>query len=303
MDASKNKLGNIQFKHPILNASGCWCMNETQLDELYQSSLSGIICKTCTYNCKDGNKKINYICDEERKVHFNCKGLPNLGYQYYKKLYERYTVKPYIISLAFENYDNLQMILLDYDKHVNGQVLVEINLSCPNLHSSIPGYDIVQVKIILNFLRNFKLNNITFGFKLPPYLQIEFINDLAILFNEFTDVLKYIVLSNSIPNCLPLKNGVPILSNTFGGLSGKLNKHIALSNVYSFSKILDKEIKIVGCGGIETIEDVTDYLNNGADFIQLASCFYDEISDKLNINKINDFVEEYLHLEDLKPHL
>ena len=140
-----------------------------------------------------------------------------------------------------ENYDNLQMILLDYDKHVNGQVLVEINLSCPNLHSSIPGYDIVQVKIILNFLRNFKLNNITFGFKLPPYLQIEFINDLAILFNEFTDILKYIVLSNSIPNCLPLKNGAPILSNTFGGLSGKLNKHIALSNVYSFSKILDKD--------------------------------------------------------------
>jgi dihydroorotate dehydrogenase len=293
MDPAIYKIGNIQFKHPILHASGCWCINETQINELYKSSLAGVICKTCTFSLKEGNKEINYSHDEERKVHFNCKGLPNLGYQYYKNLYKQITDKPYIMSLAIEHFDDLQAILLDYDTYVSGQSLVEINLSCPNLKHSIPGYDITQMKVILVFLRNLKLKNIIFGLKLPPYLQLDVINEMAMLFNEFTDILKYIVLSNSVPNCLPLKNGSPFLSNTFGGLSGKLNKYIALSNVYSFSKILSEEIKIVGCGGIETIDDVNDYLNNGASFVQLASCFYDETSNKLDVNKINELIGVY----------
>ena len=86
----------------------------------------------------------------------------------------------------------------------------------------------------------------------------------------------------------------PILSNKYGGMSGKINKHISLSNVMTFSKTLSKEIKIIGCGGINTIEDVSDYLKYGASFIQLASCFYDEISDELNISKINELVSKYL---------
>lgn len=44
---------------------------------------------------------------------------------------------------------------------------------------------------------------------------------------------------------------------------------------------------IIGGGGIENIEDVKDYLKNGLDFVQLASCFYDVSSDSLNINKID----------------
>lgn len=287
------KIGDINFENPILNASGCWCLNENQLDELYESSLSGILCKTCTIFSKEGNCEPNYYYHVENNIHFNCKGLPNLGYQYYRNLSKKYNKKPYIISLAFENYDDLHIVLKDYNSFVNHSVLVELNLSCPNTLSQIPGYDLFQVDKILKVLKYINLSNIHYGFKLPPYFQLESIDEMCKLFNNYTDILKYIVLSNSIPNCLPLKNGIPILSNTYGGLSGKINKHIALSNVVSFSKIIDKKIKIVGCGGIDTITDVKDYLNNGANFVQLASCFYDVENNKLDIKKINELIREF----------
>ena len=77
-------------------------------------------------------------------------------------------------------------------------------------------------------------------------------------------------------------------------MSGKLNKHISLSNVVYFSKILSKEVAIIACGGIDSIEDIEDYLENGASFVQLASCFYDVESNTLNKDKINKVVEEYI---------
>jgi dihydroorotate dehydrogenase (fumarate) len=287
------KIGDIHFENQILNASGCWCLNENQLDELYSSSLSGIVCKTCTIFSKEGNTEPNYYYNIENKTHFNSKGLPNLGYQYYRNLSQKYNNKPYIISLAFEKYEDLQIILIDYNNFVDCSVLVELNLSCPNISSKIPGYDIFQIDKLLKILKHINLPNINYGFKLPPYFQLDSINEICKLFNNYTDILKYIVLSNSIPNCLPLNNGVPILSNLYGGMSGKINKHIALSNVVSFSNIIDKKIKIVGCGGIDTLIDVKDYLNNGADFVQLASCFYDVENNKLDTLKINELIRQF----------
>ena len=90
-------IGDIKFNNPILNASGCWCMNEEQLDHLYASRVGGIVSKTCTIFSKEGNAEPNYYYSKEIDAHFNCKGLPNLGYQYYRNLSKKYTEKPYII--------------------------------------------------------------------------------------------------------------------------------------------------------------------------------------------------------------
>lgn len=294
---NKYSIGNIQFDNPILNASGCWCMNEEQLDQLYSSGLGGIVSKTCTIFSKEGNAEPNYYYSKETNAHFNCKGLPNLGYQYYRNLAKKYTEKPYIISLAFESYDDLNVLLHDYEKYADGNpFLVELNVSCPNLHSRVIGYNSFEILKLLRILKSYNLKNIHFGLKLPPYLQVDVMDEIIRSVNEFTDIIKYVVLSNSIPNCLPLENGKPVLSKIVGGMSGKANKHISLSNVIYFSKNLDKDIKIVGCGGIETIYDIMDYLNNGASFVQLASCFYDVESNRMSVDKINKIKEKFTEL-------
>jgi dihydroorotate dehydrogenase len=113
--------------------------------------------------------------------------------------------------------------------------------------------------------------------------------------DRYQHILVYIVSANSIPSCVPITDSQFSLSTIYGGLSGKVNKYIALSNVLTFSKKIDKNITIIGCGGIETIEDIYDYLNNGASLVQLASCFYDETNNSLNIDKINTVIDKYIN--------
>jgi dihydroorotate dehydrogenase (fumarate) len=288
-------IGDIKFNNPILNASGCWSTNEEQLTNLYNSNLGGIIAKTCTLFSKDGNPEPNYYYSENQGIHLNSKGLPNLGYQFYRNITNKFINKPYIISIAFENYEKLKILLEDYNNYVNRNMLVEINLSCPNLESEIPGYYSEVVEHLLDFIIKLNIKHLNFGLKFPPFLQKVAINEMAKVLNKFSYILKYIVLSNSIPNCVSISpsDGNPVLKNVYGGLSGKLNKYISLSNVMQFSKILNKNIRIVGCGGIDTMEDVLDYLNNGADFVQLASCFLKNNDVDLDLDKINNLVKDY----------
>jgi dihydroorotate dehydrogenase (fumarate) len=279
---------NIIFENPILNASGCWCLEDYQIENLYKSKLSGVITKTCTLHPKKGNPEINYYNDKDNNLHFNCKGLPNNGYQYYRDLSIKYNKKPYIISIAYTTLDELQLILFDYDVFLNENKLVEINMSCPNIESRIYGYHKKDIINLLEMIKKLNLKFVGIGIKLPPYFEIEKINKLTIIFNQYKDVLKFITISNSIPNGLPIVDNKFILSNKYGGISGKINKYIALSNICSFNKNLDNQIKIIGCGGISDINDIEDYLCLGAYLVQIGSSFYNEMDNKLNIDKIND---------------
>ena len=307
----------IKFENPFLNASGCWSSNKPKILELLKSNLGGVITKSCSLKPQLGNIKPNYYFDEKTKNHFNSKGLPNLGYNYFKILHLTLTgtrlfqnvneinkeiiFKPFILSIAFTSLNDLSFILTDYDKTndniTNNKRLVEINLSCPNVHSRITGYHKKDIQCILSLIKNLNLKNIIIGLKLPPYFELEFINKLTNILNNFKDIIGYIVLSNTIPNGLILdENNKPILTNIYGGISGNFNKFISISNIYSFRTKykLDNEIKIMGCGGIETLEDVNQYLEVGADFIQLGSCFYNNNENKLDIKKINNLINSFL---------
>lgn len=280
----------------LMNSSGCWCSNEKQLDELFNTKLKIIVTKTCTLNPKKGNVEPTYY--KTNDIHINSKGLPNEGYYYYKNLYKKYNLcnKKYVLSVAWElNENNTLNLLKDYDNYVSKKELVEINLSCPNLNYEIPSYNYLLLDRILKLINNLELKNLFLSLKLSPYLDHllcdKIINTINV--NNNNGIYKYIILSNSIPNCLILNNNNPVLSNIYGGLSGKLNKYISLSNVYYFRDKLDKNIQIIGCGGIENIEDINDYLNNGANYVQLGSCFYDSILDCLDYNKINLLITEF----------
>lgn len=283
----------------FMNSSGCWCASEKQLDELYNTNLNNIITKTCTLLSKKGNEEPTYF--KLDGVHINSKGLPNEGYFYYKKLYEKYsqTKKKFILSVAWEHNENNTIELLnDYDNFIQKNELVELNLSCPNLEKEIPSYNPFVLEKIIKKINSSDFKRIFFSLKLSPYLDHSLCDNIINLINNNNEknIIKYIVLSNSIPNCLILNCNKSVLSNTYGGLSGKLNKFISLSNVHYFRNKLDKNIRIIGCGGIDNIEDINEYLNNGADYVQFGSCFYNNKSNSLEYNKINSVIYTFQNL-------
>jgi dihydroorotate dehydrogenase (fumarate) len=279
-------IDGILFKNPILSSSGCWCNTKEQIEKLYNSDLGGVVLKTCSLYPNDGNDEPNFYYNKRDDIKLNCKGLPNKGYEYYRNIVLEYDKKPLILSVTIKNEDELLFMLVDFDFSVKNRVMVEINMSCPNIENRIPGLHCKDISNLITFLRNIETKNIVYGIKLPPILEIEKCMKIAKLLNDNKDIIRFIVCSNTIPNgyTRDIK-----LSNEYGGISGRINKYIALSNVRTFNKLL-KDIHIIGCGGIYDTDDIVDYINEGASLVQIGSSVYNDKMDELDIEIINEII-------------
>lgn len=276
----------------VMNASGCWVLQPHQIDSIALVN-NCIISKTCTLDPKPCNPLPNFI--EYGNYSLNCKGLPNLGYIVYKKLWLDYYQKKIILILSLDCSDinSLSIMLQDFnhfienakkDTNDNSKELVELNISCPNknVNQRIIGYDLKYLDKILNFIKDLQLKNIDIGLKLPPYIDRYMVEQLSGLLISYNSIIAYIVCSNSLPNCSSLVNGEYKLSMDIGGLSGDVLKCIALSNINQLSKLLkDYDIKILGCGGINDLKDINDYLKVGAIGVQIGRSLYLHGVDKL----------------------
>jgi dihydroorotate dehydrogenase (NAD+) catalytic subunit len=71
-----------------------------------------------------------------------------------------------------------------------------------------------------------------------------------------------------------LRNGRPILAGGSGGVSGKRLKETNLSVVHDVRTAIDPlKTGIVAYGGIESAQDVIDYLMEGAEIFGLGTAF------------------------------
>ena len=126
--------------------------------------------------------------------------------------------------------------------------------------------------------RGYDFKNLAIGLKLSPILDPSLLVDTAALINRYSSKYRHIthlVCSNSIPNGLLLdESQKPVLSSWFGGISGYPAKFLALGNVYKLRKMLEPNIQIIGCGGIETMKDVQDYLSCGASGVQIGRAIH-----------------------------
>jgi dihydroorotate dehydrogenase len=288
----------------ITNSSGCWAKTPEQIYEI-ATAINGVISKTCTLSVRETNPLPNFI--EFGQLSVNCKGLPNMGYLVYRNLWRKYYDLgiTYVMSLDASNLAELVIMLQDYDKFIENakyqlldktKELVEINISCPNKTvtnqdqhcSRLLGYDIKCIEKLLITLETLNLQNITIGLKMPPYIDRYLVNIIGNLLLSYQTTIKYIVCTNSIPNAMVSK-----LSMGIGGISGLPTKYIALANVIQFGKIFaNYSIKIIGCGGIESIDDVALFLNAGAISVQVGRLLYLEGINKL-IKLSNDIDENY----------
>jgi len=263
-----------------MSASGSWAVHYNDLNNL-SKYFKTIVSKTCTLNSRNGNGEPNYIDIPDAKLSLNCMGMPNNGYKYYRELLPIFDTKKitYILSLDTSNLDDLEIMLKDYNLFVgNTYQIVELNLSCPNIHSNsskLASYHPELLDEILGRLK-FKYKNLNFGLKLSPYLDRDLILNIAIKLNNhatYANNISHIICCNTIPNGLYLNNKTlkPELSAIYGGIGGFPLKLISLSNISMFRKILDPSIKIIGCGGIEKYQDIMEYYSVGAVGVQIGN--------------------------------
>lgn len=269
-------LANIEFDHPVFNASGPLCTTKEELLALASSNSSAILSKSCTLEKRDGNPKPRY--KEFDLGSINSMGLPNLGYEFYLEELESLQEfqKPLIASVSGMSQSENAHMLRAFDK-CNWLDAVELNLSCPNVIGKPQvGYDFQESKERMREAR--ALYRGVLGVKLPPYFDFAHFLEMAEVLNQ--SGVNFITCINSPGNGLVIdadsESTLIRPKDGFGGIGGKLIKPFGLSNVRKFRELLNPEIQIIGVGGITSGTDVFEYLLAGADLVQVGTAFMQE---------------------------
>lgn len=278
------KIGNLVFESPIINASGVWCTTKKELEDLVKSETGGVVFKTMTLEPRQGNPEPRFYLNNLFSI--NSMGLPNLGVEYYCSIVAglKKFNKPLIASIAgFKENEFYKLVEKINNYSFDG---IEVNLSCPNLAGkTIFAYDKRTSFKILNNVR--KSTDKIVGVKLPPYPERYQIEEMStILVKSKIDYLTVI-------NSYPLSTEIDSKSEKFfikpnlgiGGLGGRALKQIALAQVVLFNHYLNKKIPIIGVGGIESAEDIYQYILAGASLVGIATTLYlkgPKVFDRLN---------------------
>lgn len=268
-------IAGISLKHCIFNASGPKCESLEELRTIGESNACAILTKSCTFEPRSGNPEPRYHDIEHGSI--NSMGLPNLGYEKYLEfipILKKYG-KPVIVSISgFSLKDNIEMI-----KKFNGSDVdaIELNLSCPNIIGKPQvGYDFEQTDEVLTQVMAIVKKPL--GVKLPPYFDMVHFEHIANILNKHK--VNFVTCINSIGNALFIdpETELPVIKpkGGFGGLGGSYVKPTALANVRKFYELLDKNIFIIGVGGISSGKDVFEFILAGASAVQLATVFMQE---------------------------
>ena len=270
----------------ISNASGVHCVGYTSLTELFDSSATHIVTKSCTENPRMGNPHPRYWCDEYGSI--NASGLPNLGYQSYRD-YDppSGTVhKSYILSVAGLTLEENIRIFKSIGESPKKVCGIELNMSCPNVQGkSQVGYDLEAMDKYLGTLIPLLPSRATypdfsFGVKLPPYFDPSHFDQAASVLTRYQR-LDSVTTINSLGNGLLVdtKTRGPVITprGGLGGVGGRYCLPTALGNVRQHYIRLASHCKqIVGCGGISDGDTMYQHILCGASSVQIGTQLCEE---------------------------
>ncbi len=263
----------IKLNSCIMNASGCWCTTEKELDDLYYSNAGAIVSKSGTMCPRNGNPKPRFFMDGVGVTSINSMGLPNLGYEFYLAYGKKITMKPFIQSVHPFSLDELDTMLARIEIASTKRNLVEINITCPNIMNGSNTNTFENFEKYMDRInQNTSEKNIC-GLKLSPLFEPDHFDIMSRLLLKYN--IGFITCVNSIPNGLiidPRTETTQIYPKSgLGGIGGTYCKPTALSNVYNFSQRLADKIDIIGCGGICSGPDAFEHILCGAKAVQLGT--------------------------------
>lgn len=283
------KIGNIDFKNPILTASGTFGYGNECEDFFDISKLGGIVTKSISLKPRAGNKP-KRICEVQSGL-LNSIGLANIGLEKFInekiKLIEKYktVILVNVVGNSIEEYEEV-INKLNHIDSINGY---EINISCPNVKEGGLQFG-TNLKMTEDIVRRTrKKTDKLLVIKLTP--NVTKISDFALAAQcEGADAVS--LVNTFVGMSINLKTWKPNLSMVTGGMSGPAIKPLALAKVYEVSKIIS--IPIIGIGGISSAEDVIEFMLAGSSAVEIgtANLINPAICSKI-ICDLNDYCEKY----------
>lgn len=277
----------VEFRNPLMLAAGVMGSNASSMNWILKSGAAGVVSKSFSLEPNPGYANPTTVGVECGII--NAIGLSNSGAENFKEELKRIDRKGNvsIASIYGATPEEFSKLVLKIEDYVD---MIELNISCPHAmegYGASIGQDANLTHKIVSAAKD-SANKPVIA-KLTP--NVTDIVEIAVAAQDAgADALTLI---NSLGPGMKINIDVarPVLSNKFGGMSGKAIKPIALRNVYTVYDNVD--IPIIGVGGISNFEDVVEFLFAGARAVQIGTSIMDEGVEVFG--KINKDLEEFMN--------
>lgn len=280
------KIADIEFKNPLIAASGTFGFGK-EYEEYYDiSKLGGVSTKGLTLNPKDGNEGIRLF--ETPSGLMNSIGLENPGIQAFIDKELDFLLSKDLITLVNIGGNNIE----DYLEAVRlisetEAQMIELNISCPNVKSGGMAFGIKTcvAKDVVKKVRD--ITDKPLIIKLSP--NANDIVEMAKACEEVgADAISLVNTFNAM--AIDIDRRKTVFNNKTAGLSGPAIKPIALRMTYEVSKAVN--IPVIGMGGIQNYRDVIEFIMAGASAVQVGTMNFTE--PMIMANMVED-LEKYMN--------
>lgn len=289
-DLSVNICG-VDFKNPIIPASGVFGYGR-EYEELFPlSKLGGIATKGTTITRRNGNPSPRIA--ETPSGMLNSVGLQNPGIDYFietelPNLLTKDTV--IIANIAGSTVEECVTIAEKLDK--TDVHMIELNISCPNVKQggAAFGTSCASAENITAEVR--KATEKPLIVKLSP--NVTSIADIAKAV-ESAGADSVSLINTLLGMRIDINTQRPILKNNVGGLSGSAVFPIAVRMVWQVANAV--KIPVIGMGGVSSGKDAIELMMAGASAVQVGAAIF---TDPFAPVKIIDEMNEWLDSKNVK---
>jgi dihydroorotate dehydrogenase (NAD+) catalytic subunit len=282
------RIGSLEFRNPVILASGTCGYGAELEDFISMDQLGGIIVKGTTLEHREGNAYPRMA--ETASGMLNAVGLQNKGIDYFEKniypLLARYDTHV-IVNVngnTVEDYVELSQRISSLDA-IPG---IELNISCPNVKRGgmIFGTNPGSAREVIAAVR--KAYDKTLIVKLSP--NVTDVTEFArISQEEGADAVS--LVNTLLGMAIDAHTMRPKLSTVTGGLSGPAIKPVALRMVWQTARAIT--IPVIGLGGIMNTEDALEFIMAGATAVQIGTASFIEPGTAAKVVQgINSFLDE-----------
>ncbi len=263
-------IGAVRLRNPILAASGTFGYGVEFAHLVDLNRLGGIVVKGLSREPMEGAPAPRL--SETPSGMLNAVGLQNIGVRAFvaEKLPVLRKYDTAIIANVFgycvEDYLEVIRILEDAE----GLAAYELNISCPNVKKGGMqfGGDPAMAAEVVGAARKVAA-------KRPLWVKLSpMVADIGLIAKSAESAgADALTVANTYPSmAIDPWSGKSRLGNQTGGLSGPSIKPITLRLVWETAKAVKSPI--IGVGGIETVEDVLEYLAVGATAVQVGTASF-----------------------------
>ncbi len=259
-------IGSLTLKNPIMTASGTFGYAKEFEPYVNLHRLGAVVVKGISLLPRAGNPPPRIV--ETSCGMLNAIGLENVGVDRFisEKMDSLNGVNvPVVVNIlgdTLEEYREISERLAD----VEGIAAIEVNISCPNVKKGGVAFGTVP-EMAASVTKAVKEScSVPVIVKLSPN-----VTDISLIARgvEEAGADAVSLINTLIGMAIDHRSRRPKLANVIGGLSGPAIKPVALRMVFQVAQAVS--IPVIGIGGIETAEDVLEFMLAGATAVQIGT--------------------------------